>query len=816
MPESRQISLQHATAPSRQGDDALVVGRSGWLRTGCLRLSLATREFFRAYDVDEATASRFRARQIEALLRYTPLAMAINVLNAIVVSVTVWAEGAHFFLVAWTAIISVLAAIGLHGWMKSRRRPLRNTASARAARHVVAQASVLALAWAMMPIALYGVSDPELRLFVAMVATGMICAGGFALSSVPWAATAYVAILGMGASIAIAISNHNHSGSLALLLLIYCVMVIYGSWVAARTLGARLTAEARADRQNEVIGLLLRDFENDASDLLWELDADWRFVHVSPRLEAALAAGANELKSNHAVAILKPMASGLKESFSAWKTLRKKFSRRAPFRDVLLPITNASGQRCWSLSARPLLDDRGHLTGWRGVAADVTENQIINRRLAWLAHNDALTGLVNRNQFRDGLESHLSGPPDMIPPLAVICLDLDGFKGVNDTLGHAAGDLFLKSFGQRLLSNTRRSDTVARLGGDEFAILLRGVAGQTEVRMQLDRLLEELKIPCEVNGQMLTLRASIGVAMAPSDGGDADTVLKRADVALYAAKQAGGSRYCFYDASMTEVAVRRAEIQNALQGAVERGELRLVFQPQVSLDTWVVSGFEALLRWRHPERGDISPVEFIPIAEAGGLMPAIGEWVLNEACRQAATWPQDVMVSINVSAVQLGLSDFIDQVRAATAGLGASRVELEITESVLMENTEEAVATLNILRAEGIHIALDDFGTGYSALSYIKRFQFDTLKIDRSFVRDLASDSEAQVLVETILAMSAALKMTAVAEGVESVDEARLLRSRGCSLMQGFLVSKPIPAEDVRAFLSSWNADEVAARMNRG
>ena len=783
---------------------------------GCLRLSLAAREFFRAYDVDEATASRFRARQIEALLRYTPLAMVINVHNVLVVSISTWSVASHLFLIAWSALITVLAGIGLRGWLRSRNRPPRATASRRAINHVVIQASVLSLAWASMPIVLYGSPDPDLRLFVAMITTGMIGAGAFALSSVPLAATAYVVILGMAGAIAIAVTDHNYAGSLALMLLIYCVMVTCGAWVAARTLGARLTAEARADRQNEVIGLLLRDFENNASDLLWELDAGWRFVHESPRLEAALAANADELKNDHAGTTLRRLAARSKDTRLAWRNLRRKFSQGVPFRDVLLPIDTASGHRCWSLSARPLLDDHGAVTGWRGVAADVTENQIINRRLEWLAHNDALTGLANRNQFHEGLQRQLAAPSGEMPKLAVICFDLDGFKSVNDTLGHAAGDAFLQSFAQRLQSHTRRSDTVARLGGDEFAVVLRGIAGPDEVRKQLDRLLEALKTPCQIGGQTLMLRTSIGVALAPEDGTDVDSLLKRADVALYSAKHGGGCRYRFYDASMAELAVRRAEIGNALQGAVERGELRLVFQPQVSLDTWVISGFEALLRWRHPERGDISPVEFIPIAEAGGLMPGIGEWVLKEACRQAATWPQALRVSINVSAVQLGLSDFIDQVRAATEGLAAGRVELEITESVLMENTDEAVATLNILRAEGIHVALDDFGTGYSALSYIKRFQFDTLKIDRSFVRDLASDSEAQVLVETILAMSAALKMTAVAEGVESVDEARLLRSRGCSLMQGFLVSQPIPAEEVGAFLSSWNADEVASRMNRG
>ncbi|MDP2870267.1 bifunctional diguanylate cyclase/phosphodiesterase [Methyloversatilis sp.] len=782
---------------------------------GMPRVMRAAREFFRAYDVDEATAARFRARQIEALLRYTPMAMVINVINAAIVCMATWSAASHVFLVTWAAVISAIAAFGLHGWLKSQSRPARQSASRRAIRHVVAQASALSLAWAMMPIALYGVPDPNLRLFVAMVTCGMLGAGAFALSSVPFAATAYVLILGAGAAIAVAVENHSHAGGLALMLLIYCVMVIFSSWAAARTLGARLTAEARADRQNEVIGLLLRDFENHASDLLWELDANWRFVHVSPRLETALSTLADDLRSTHAAITLKPMASVSNDMRAAWRVVYRTFARGAPFRDLLLPLSNASGYRCWSLSARPLLDDHGQLTGWRGVAADVTENQTINRRLAWLAHNDALTGLVNRNQFHDELAAHLASHPTAMQPLAVICLDLDGFKDVNDTLGHASGDLFLQAFAQRLLFYTRRSDTVARLGGDEFAILLRGVAGADTVRMQLDRLLEGLKTPCDIHEQRLTVRTSIGVALAPHDGTDVDVLLKRADLALYAAKHGGGSRYCFFDGSMAELAQRRSDIQSALQGAVQRGEMRLVFQPQVSLDTWVVSGFEALLRWHHPERGDVSPAEFIPIAEACGLMPVIGEWVLTEACRQAAGWPSGLRVSINVSAVQLGLSHFIDQVRTATAGLEPHRVELEITESVLMDNTEEAVATLNILRSEGFLIALDDFGTGYSALSYIRRFPFDTLKIDRSFVRDLASDSEAQVLVDTILAMSRALKMTAVAEGVENVDEARLLRSRGCALMQGFLVSRPVEGAEVLRFMSSWNPEAVAARMDR-
>jgi EAL domain-containing protein (putative c-di-GMP-specific phosphodiesterase class I) len=288
--------------------------------------------------------------------------------------------------------------------------------------------------------------------------------------------------------------------------------------------------------------------------------------------------------------------------------------------------------------------------------------------------------------------------------------------------------------------------------------------------------------------------------------------MRKADLALYTAKHQRGGGYCVYHPRLSEHGRRRGLLESALRLALERGEFRLVYQPQIDAGTWTLCGFEALLRWRHPELGEISPTEFVPIAESIGIMPRLGQWVLEEACREAASWPSHLSVSVNVSAVQLRDPRFLASVLLATAPIAAPRIELEVTESALLDDITGAVATLHQLRRHGYRVALDDFGTGYSALSYLRRFPFDVLKIDRSFVRDLLADEEALVIVDTILAMSRALNMTTVAEGVESVEEAEMLRARGCKVLQGFLVSEPMHGRDVLSFATAWANRAVARR----
>jgi len=772
---------------------------------GRLRRAAATLgRIIQPYDPAERDAARFRAHQLRAVVQVAPMSAVVNIGNAVVL----WWALAHrvgeVVLSVWVLSVTAVALLGLRGWLLERGRPPRASASERAIRRTVHHGLMVGGVWAALPLATFAGSEADVRLLVGIVTTGMICAGGFALSSVPVAAFGYVLVLGGAALVSVAHWDSPVAGGLSLLLAIYCAILLYSVWAAAKTLGARLVAEARADRQNEVIALLLRDFEDHASDLLWETDAGGRLSHAAPRLAAALGVPDGALRRAPALAMLRRRLSTGDESRHHWDDLRVALDRRTAFRDQAICVAADGGSRWWSLSARPLLDDAGRLQGWRGVAADVTDRQLAHRRLRWLAHNDALTGLVNRTQFRDLLQSWLQGPQAAVLPLAVLTFDLDGFKQVNDTLGHAAGDLLLQTFGARLLSVVRRNDTVARLGGDEFAMVVRGAGSRAAIEPLIDRLMAALAQPARIFDQTVSLRASVGIAFAPVDGDDVDTLMRHADVAMYSAKHRGGHRCCYFDTSLAELARRRGVLGQDLQGAVGRGEFRLEFQPQVGTADLQVRGFEALLRWHHPVHGNVAPAEFVAIAESAGMMVEIGGWVLEEACRQARGWPADLSVSINVSATQLAAPDFLEQVDVAARGLRPDRVELEITESALLDDSDTVLQVLRALRERGHRIALDDFGTGYSALGYLRRYPFDTLKIDRSFVTDLARNNEAQVIVDTTLAMARALRMATVAEGVESPLEARMLRERGCAALQGYLMSRPLPADGVVPFLDSW------------
>jgi diguanylate cyclase (GGDEF)-like protein/PAS domain S-box-containing protein len=780
---------------------------------GLVRAWTALRAWFSAYEVDESLAAAFRARQLQAMLRLTPAAALVNVANAAILGWVLWGNAPTAFVLTWMAAVGMLAGLGLRGWHRTQTRPPRRTASRRAIRHAMVQAGLLSAAWAALPLGLYAGLGHVEQDFVGVVLTGMICAGGFSLATLPAVATTWVVVLGTGTFVGLWREGSTASAGLGALLLIYSLIVVYSVWTTAKTFGARLVAEARADRQNELIGLLLRDFEDHASDLLWELDAAGRLLHVSPRLAATLGAPMAWLQQRPALRLLRRALPPEPEARAAWETLLQRLAAGAAFREQLIALRWAGSTSWWSLSARPLLDGDGRVGGWRGVAADVTDRQVAHRRLSWMAHNDALTGLLNRAHFRERLEAALQGhaaAPTAVPAVAVVLFDLDGFKQVNDTLGHAAGDALLQLFGERLRAELRSSDVVARLGGDEFALMLRDT-DEARLRLLLDRLFPVLMQSAEVRGKAVALRACAGVALGPQDGADVDTLLNHADIALYAAKHAGGSRWCFFEPRMHESRHRHAVLAQDLRGAAERGELRLEYQPQVDAAEGRVCGVEALLRWQHPEHGAVSPAEFVPIAEAAGLMPRLGEWVLVEACRQARLWPDSLRVAINVSAKQLSERGFLEQVEAAAQGLPAGRIELEITESALIDDPDAAVQTLHRLRERGLRIALDDFGTGYSALGYLRRFRFDTLKIDRSFVRDLAADGEAGVIVDTILAMSQALRLSAVAEGVETPEQLQLLRERGCTALQGFLFSRPLRAEAVMAFIAEWERRGTAA-----
>lgn len=435
--------------------------------------------------------------------------------------------------------------------------------------------------------------------------------------------------------------------------------------------------------------------------------------------------------------------------------------------------------------------------GWVSTHKDVTELHNMQAELTHLAYHDALTGLPNRTLFYRRIGTAFENLD--ATGFAVLCLDLDGFKPINDTLGHAAGDTLLRQFAARLGSCLGPMDSAARMGGDEFAVLHRG--GTVDSASELaQRILDATFAPYDLDGQVLTIAVGIGIAIAGGDGADTDQLLHNADVALYAAKRDGrGSIRCF-EPELNRITVDRRRMEVDLKRALEFGEFELHFQPILNLQKRAFSGFEALLRWRHPERGLVPPCDFIPVAEDTGLIVPIGDWVIREALTEAARWPDGLKIAVNVSSVQLIRGSLITTLvqALATSGIAHERVELEITESVFLENSEQSLDALRQLRALGVRIALDDFGTGFSALGYLLAFPFDKIKIDGTFVRALDSTEGAKTIVGAVADIGARLDMETTAEGIETPEQLKGVHAAGYTEAQGYLISRPMPREAVR------------------
>jgi diguanylate cyclase (GGDEF)-like protein len=441
--------------------------------------------------------------------------------------------------------------------------------------------------------------------------------------------------------------------------------------------------------------------------------------------------------------------------------------------------------------------------GWLATHNDVTARIRADERIAHMAHYDALTDLPNRVLMRGHLERRVAELAQG-KPFAILYIDVDEFKGVNDSLGHEVGDELLRQVASRLRACVSGNDLVARLGGDEFAIIKAGTCDQAELSALAERILTSLRMPVDCKGQEITSDASIGIAIAPDHGDNLEDLLKRADLAMYAAKSEGRGTFRIFVPEYDAKARQRRQLELDLRQALVRGEFEVHYQPLVDLSANIVNGCEALLRWRHPERGMVSPVDFIPVAEDTGLIGEIGEWVLKQACTEAASWPGDIHIAVNVSPVQFRSKTLALKVASALAesGLAPGRLELEITETVLIRDDEEALTILQQLRELGVRIALDDFGTGYSSLSYLHRFPFDKIKIDRSFISDIGQSEDSSPIVQAVVHMAAARHMATTAEGVETEAQREVLRQLGCSQMQGWLFSPAVPATKLKQLLS--------------
>jgi diguanylate cyclase (GGDEF)-like protein len=436
--------------------------------------------------------------------------------------------------------------------------------------------------------------------------------------------------------------------------------------------------------------------------------------------------------------------------------------------------------------------------GWVSTHEDITEKRRAEARIHHMARHDALTDLPNRSFLKESI-SEASKRVRRGDDMAVLCMDLDRFKVVNDTLGHPVGDQLLQMVAERIREGIRETDTPARLGGDEFAILQIAAPQPQGATVLASRLVEMLSKPYVIQDHRLVISCSIGIALAPLDGDEAEDLLKKADLALYRAKLDGRGLYRFFEAGMDARVQARRILELDLRGALANREFALHYQPVISLDHGEVISLEALLRWNHPLRGLVSPAEFIPLAEETGLIVSIGEWVVRRGCEDALAWPEHVRVAVNISPVQFKNSSLLQTITSAleSSGLPPSRLELEITESVLLQDTEATLTTLHQLRALGVHVSMDDFGTGYSSLSYLRRFPFDRIKIDQSFVQDMENNKQSLAIVQAVTNLGATLGMATTAEGVETRDQLEQLRAHGCTEVQGYYFSKPKPIEEI-------------------
>jgi diguanylate cyclase (GGDEF)-like protein/PAS domain S-box-containing protein len=566
----------------------------------------------------------------------------------------------------------------------------------------------------------------------------------------------------------------------------------------------RDSLEARvADRTSEVANseARFRALTTLSSDWFWEQDADFKFTSLSSSSDKAVFFDAKEVLGKTRWDL-----SGIEPIDTTWAEHVAVLVRNEPFSNLVYRFVSVDGNIGFmSVAGEPRFNENNEFIGYHGVARDISAERITQQHIYQLAHFDALTGLMNRTMLNDHLERAISESQRHGRTVALLFIDLDGFKSINDMHSHAAGDLVLKAIAGRLKDTVRREDFVARLGGDEFVAVLVNTSVDDAERIA-KRILAEIATPI-ISGELtLQLKASVGISLYPNDGVTAIALLQQADLAMYRAKDADGNRLSFFSRDMEETAQRRLHLGTGLRKALEHREFKLFWQPKVCATTRRISGVEALLRWFHPTEGLIPPGIFIPVAEETGLIVPIGRWVMLEACRRVRAWQDQgirLATSINVSARQFREDSFIEDVKTCieVSGCDPSLLEVEVTESMVMHDPERVVHLLDELKTLGIQISLDDFGTGHSSLAWLRKFPIDTIKIDRSFVSFLTTSQDDQAICKAVLALANSLDLKTVAEGVETLEQADLLETLGCNKLQGFYFFKPMPDDKLLPYL---------------
>jgi diguanylate cyclase (GGDEF)-like protein len=645
-------------------------------------------------------------------------------------------------------------------------------------------ATMLGGFWGFVCGGLLSVASPSDQMFVGILGSGMMSAGTISFRTLPQASRLYFSVCGFGCFVGLLSIGTPMAYAACGLLVCYIFVLHTHVKIMFDNFTVRNMREFEADESAETIRLLLNDYEEQGSDWLIELDFNGDIQTPCNRFAEGARRPVETLAGKSFFDLL--------DDGTDKDRVTDHFNSRRAFRQQIVSITIEGEQRWWSINARPA---DGGFRRYRGVVTDITAQRQAEEKVSYMAHYDGLTDLPNRFQFNESLYRAFNRNREAI---GLMYLDLDNFKTVNDTLGHPVGDQLLKAVARRLEACVGEHDMIARLGGDEFAIMV-APENLDQIDAMASRIISAMGKPFSLDGHDVVIGSSIGIACAPDHGDSGEKLLQNADLALYAAKTGGRNRAARFEAGMDEVAQSRRLLELDLRSALGKDEMRLHYQPLVNVETGVTNGYEALIRWEHPERGTVMPNLFIPIAEETGLIIQIGEWVIRQAMDDLATWEEEVTVSINLSPAQMRSPSLISTLvnALASTGVDSARVCLEITETVLMQDSEANMETLHRLRGLGVQIALDDFGTGYSSLNYLRSFPFDKIKIDRCFVAEIDSREDCRAIVRSVVNLAHSLGMTTTAEGVERAEQVEHLRAEGCGEVQGFLYSKAVPAGEL-------------------
>jgi diguanylate cyclase (GGDEF)-like protein/PAS domain S-box-containing protein len=746
---------------------------------------------------DPAEWGRIRAAQLQAGHDVAFLLVGTNLLATAVIAFMFAAHIAIPILAVW-AMVSVAVSVGVA--VRRRRGHVRahDHATGRNLRASAKDGAALAMVW-IVPVLLFDIEAGSGGAYgLWLVLSVLMTAAAVAMAPLALATLLFLGMIGGAVAIRLILVGEFAVAGATMLFVGLLALACIGR---ARAMVQVRAGQIALEERNQTVSMLLREFEENTADWLWETDSARRIVRANPRFAQACGLDVVSINGRPLLAVLAGPTWEDGNFAAGLRTLADKLKMRESFRDLRLPVHVDAEERWWELSASPRFDDRGGFCGFRGVGSDVTEQRASADRIARMARYDTLTGLPNRLMINETLARAMQEAAGWNGRCAFMMIDLDRFKAVNDTLGHPIGDRLLSRVSERLAQLMNAETTCGRLGGDEFAVVVRGVTDTAAVERLAHRIIETLSRPYEVDQHTLHVGASVGLAIGPRDGRTAEMLIRSADLALYKAKDAGRGVYHAYEPALHSQAEERRVLEMALREAVANGEMHLAYQPVVDARSGSLRGFEALLRWTHPKLGSIPPSKFIPLAEEARLIAPIGEWVMRTACEEAARWPGQLRIAVNVSPDQLLTPNFLSVVTSSLAqsGLPPERLELEVTESVFMHEGSGATKVLERVLDLGVRLSLDDFGTGYSSLGYLSRTRFSSIKIDRSFVTAASrGEREAVAIIRAVVALAVSLDMATTAEGVESESEHRMVQDLGCTKVQGFYFGRPLPVEEAR------------------